>query len=196
MGPWEAAQSGGTSSLQIRNSRFIDSPISSWGCSSSNYFYVYDSYFCGTPIGVAESCVNADQGGNIFSDNCDCDGSGVLDLSEIQDGLLLDCDENFVPDVCQIEAGTGFDCNQNTILDACDIESGLSLDIDLDGTPDECQCRADLNQDLEVAASDLGLLIAAWNTDGSIVEGSDINGDGTVNAADLGLLIGAWGPCQ
>jgi hypothetical protein len=29
----------------------------------------------------------------------------------------------------------------------------------------------------EVDASDLGLLIAAWDTDGSIVEGSDINGD-------------------
>ena len=56
-------------------------------------------------------------------------------------------------------------------------------------------CRGDLDQNGEVDASDLGLLIAAWNTDGSIVDGSDINGDGSVSAADLGLLIGAWGPC-
>ena len=42
----------------------------------------------------------------------------------------------------------------------------------------------------------LGLLISAWDTDGSIIKGSDINGDGIVSAADLGLLIGAWGPCQ
>ena len=57
-------------------------------------------------------------------------------------------------------------------------------------------CPGDLDQNGEVDASDLGLLIAAWNTDGSIVEGSDLKGDGIVCAADLGLLIGAWGPCQ
>ncbi len=65
---------------------------------------------------------------------------------------------------------------------------------------DDCEhpplpCPGDLDQNGEVDASDLGLLIAAWNTDGPIVEGSDINGDGTINAADLGLLIGAWGVC-
>ncbi len=65
-----------------------------------------------------------------------------------------------------------------------------------DCDPFPVPCPGDLDQNDEVDASDLGLLIAAWNTDGSIVEGSDINGDGAVNAADLGLLIGAWGPCQ
>jgi hypothetical protein len=61
--------------------------------------------------------------------------------------------------------------------------------------PPPLPCPGDLDQNGEVDASDLGLLIAAWNTDGSIFEGSDINGDGIVSAADLGLLIGAWGPC-
>lgn len=56
-------------------------------------------------------------------------------------------------------------------------------------------CTGDLTQDRIVNAADLGLLIGAWNTDGSIVEGSDINDDDIVNAADLGLLIGAWGAC-
>lgn len=57
-------------------------------------------------------------------------------------------------------------------------------------------CSGDLNLDGIVDAGDLGLLIGAWDTDGSIVDGSDLNDDGIVNAADLGLLIGAWGVCQ
>ncbi len=57
-------------------------------------------------------------------------------------------------------------------------------------------CAGDLNLDNRVDSADIGLLIAAWGTDGSIVDGSDLNGDGLVNAADLGLLIGAWGTCQ
>ena len=34
----------------------------------------------------------------------------------------------------------------------------------------------------------LGLLLAAWGTDGA-----DINDDGNTNGADLGLLLSAWG---
>ncbi len=56
-------------------------------------------------------------------------------------------------------------------------------------------CPGDLNGDNRIDSADLGLLIAAWSTDGSIVAGSDINGDGIVNAADLGLQIGNWGDC-
>ena len=62
--------------------------------------------------------------------------------------------------------------------------------------PPPSACPSDLDQNCRVDASDLGLLIAAWNSDGANVQGSDINCDGIVNAADLGLLIGAWGPCQ
>lgn len=47
---------------------------------------------------------------------------------------------------------------------------------------------ADLNGDGNVNSSDLGLLIAAWNT-----PNADLNGDGTTNAVDLGMLIAAWG---
>ena len=65
---------------------------------------------------------------------------------------------------------------------------------------DDCEhpplpCPGDLDQNGEVDASDLGLLIAAWNTDGSIVVGSDINGDEVVDGVDLSLLIEAWGSC-
>ena len=56
-------------------------------------------------------------------------------------------------------------------------------------------CSGDLDDDGQVDAGDLGLLIGAWDTDGSTVPGSDIDGDGQVDAGDLGLLVGAWGPC-
>ena len=65
-----------------------------------------------------------------------------------------------------------------------------------DCEPPPLPCPGDLDENGEVDASDLGLLIAAWNTDGSVVVGSDINGDEVVDGVDLGLLIGVWGPCQ
>jgi hypothetical protein len=80
--------------------------------------------------------------------------------------------------------GSWEDDGSNCVATSCD-----------DCEPLPLPCPGDLDQNGEVDASDLGLLIAAWNTDGSIVDGSDINGDGVVSAADLGLLIGAWGVC-
>ncbi len=57
-------------------------------------------------------------------------------------------------------------------------------------------CTGDLNLDGVVDSADLGLLIGAWGTDGSIVDGSDLDGDGEVGASDLGLLIARWGVCN
>jgi Tol biopolymer transport system component len=48
---------------------------------------------------------------------------------------------------------------------------------------------SDLDGDGAVGASDLGLLLAAWNTTDAL---ADLNGDGTVDALDLGILLGAW----
>ncbi len=89
------------------------------------------------------------------------------------------------------------DCNGDGIVDYGQILDGTYADEDGNGVPDCCKasCPGDLNGDNRVDSADLGLLIAAWNTDGSIVAGSDINEDGIVNAADLGLQIGNWGEC-
>ncbi len=89
------------------------------------------------------------------------------------------------------------DCNNDGIVDYGQILDGTYADEDGNGVPDCCEgaCPGDLNGDDRVDSADLGLLIAAWNTDGSIVAGSDINEDGIVNAADLGLQIGNWGDC-
>jgi formylglycine-generating enzyme required for sulfatase activity len=46
-----------------------------------------------------------------------------------------------------------------------------------------------------VNGADLGLVLAAWGSDGSDEPGSDINADGLVNGADLAFVIGAFGPC-
>jgi hypothetical protein len=89
------------------------------------------------------------------------------------------------------------DCNDDGIVDYGQILDGTYADENGNGVPDCCEgaCPGDLNLDDRVDSADLGLLIAAWNTDGSIVAGSDINEDGIVNAADLGLQIGNWGDC-
>jgi hypothetical protein len=52
-------------------------------------------------------------------------------------------------------------------------------------------CVADLTGDQRVDSSDLGLLLAAWGTNGI----ADINGDETVDSADLALILVAWGNC-
>lgn len=57
---------------------------------------------------------------------------------------------------------------------------------------DPSACPGDLNEDSLVDGADLGLLLAAWNTDDSA---SDLDGNGGVDGADLGLLLAAWGFC-
>ncbi|MDB4632947.1 dockerin type I domain-containing protein [bacterium] len=57
------------------------------------------------------------------------------------------------------------------------------------------ECVGDITGDGNVDSSDLGILIALWNTSAKSNPEADLNRDGTVNAADIGLLIGAWGPC-
>lgn len=46
---------------------------------------------------------------------------------------------------------------------------------------------ADLNGDGAVNGADLGILLAAWGTNGG-----DLDGDGDTDGADLGILLAAW----
>ncbi|MFZ9689651.1 MAG: SUMF1/EgtB/PvdO family nonheme iron enzyme [Phycisphaerales bacterium] len=57
------------------------------------------------------------------------------------------------------------------------------------------QCPGDITGNGMVNGADLGLVLAAWGSDGSDEPGSDINADGLVNGADLAFVIGAYGPC-
>ena len=56
-----------------------------------------------------------------------------------------------------------------------------------DGCPANLDCRGDA-----VDASDLGVLLAAWESGDSRC---DLDGSGEVDGADVGLLFIAWGPC-
>ena len=47
----------------------------------------------------------------------------------------------------------------------------------------------DLNGDGLVNGADLGILLAAWDTDSDL---ADLSGNGIVNGADLGLLLADW----
>jgi carboxypeptidase A4 len=53
-------------------------------------------------------------------------------------------------------------------------------------------CPGDFNLDGLVDGADLGLILAAWNTNDPAY---DLDGNGNVNGADLGLLLAAWGFC-
>ena len=52
-------------------------------------------------------------------------------------------------------------------------------------------CFSDLNGDGMVDGGDIGLMVAAWDTDKF-----DLNGDGTTDGGDLGLLLLDWGKCD
>ena len=53
------------------------------------------------------------------------------------------------------------------------------------------ECFSDLNGDGMVDGGDIGLMVAAWDTDKF-----DLNGDGTTDGGDLGLLLLDWGKCD
>ena len=74
--------------------------------------------------------------------------------------------------------------------------AALSIVLGLNAAePARAQCPGDLTGNGLVSGGDLGLLLAAWASDGADQPGSDMNADGLVNGADLALLLGAWGPC-
>ena len=51
---------------------------------------------------------------------------------------------------------------------------------------------ADCDANGVVNASDMALLLGAWNTTNPC---GDVDGNGVVNSADLAMLLGSWGPC-
>jgi hypothetical protein len=90
----------------------------------------------------------------------DCNGNGLFDFSDIQDG-------------------TSQDCNANAVPDECDIAGGTSPDYDADGIPDECQPPS--NDDCQDALA-VGEGAAPFNTLGATVTDSLI-------ACPLGILL-------
>jgi hypothetical protein len=87
--------------------------------------------------------------------------------------------------------GDPVDCNANGILDGCEIARGAAVDTDDDLRIDSCErALGDLNLDGEVDATDLSIVLVAWDT---IDESADATGDGIVDAADLSRVLANWG---
>ncbi|MCZ6697682.1 MAG: hypothetical protein O7D94_01975, partial [Planctomycetota bacterium] len=111
----------------------------------------------------------------------DCNGSGLLDLCDI------DCHHTGDPDFCNISTsdcigsgcGASNDCNVNFVPDECDITSGFSEDCNFDGIPDDCQ-----NMARWVGGSGLWQSGANWDSGASPALGElvciDVPGDVTV----------------
>jgi formylglycine-generating enzyme required for sulfatase activity len=99
---------------------------------------------------------------------------------------------------CQYLIEWSADCNNDGIVDYGQILQGQLVDSDRNGVPDVCEvdpCPADITGNGLVNGADLGLVLAAWGSDGSEQPGADINADGIVNGADLAFVLGAFGPC-
>ena len=110
-------------------------------------------------IGVAPP---VDCNGNGIDDVCeiqdgladDCDLNGIIDSCEIAAGDAADCDLDGIPDPCELDFGTETDCNQNGILDSCDFAAGAP-DCNANGIPDDCETDCDGNgipDDCDIAA--------------------------------------------
>ena len=73
-----------------------------------------------------------------------------------------DCNGNGIGDSIDLEDGTSLDCNANDIPDECEIAADPGLDADGSGILDECEARGDLDGDGDVDTADLLALLANW----------------------------------
>ena len=81
------------------------------------------------------------------ADEPDCNGNGVPDDCDLQNGVNLDCNGNGVLDECDIALGVEPDCNANGVPDACELAGAQSLDCNGNGVPDDCDIAIGLEED-------------------------------------------------
>ena len=124
----------------------------------------------------------------VFSENtAGNQGDGIANLGQESPSVSLSV---FCSNGDQPISGEWTDGGNNCFSDFC-------ADTDGDGRPNTCSdeptdCEGDLDGDGEVGGGDLGLMLAAWGTNGG---NADLDGDGLVSGGDLGLLLVAWGGC-
>jgi hypothetical protein len=135
------------------------------------------------------------QPGDIFG-ACSIDGDAVVvgahgDNNDVGSAFVFimdepDCNGNGMEDGCDIDNGTSADNNLNNIPDEC--EGG--------GCETNPICAADVNGDGLVDGADLGLAFEDFGTngcDGSTQFSTDVNSDGTVNNDDLNFINSNFG---
>ena len=79
---------------------------------------------------------------------------------------------------------------QSTAENLVEDDSNHQIDVFVNEVGDGCD--ADVDGDGSVGASDLGMVLGAWDRSGF----GDLNGDGQVGSADLAILLGQWGACR
>jgi hypothetical protein len=109
---------------------------------------------------------------------------------------VQDCNGNGIDDQCDLEQGRSADCNQNGIPDECDIASGALTDANGDGHPDECRGvsfhRGDANDDGKIDVSDGVTVLAFLFTGGgpiSCKEAANANADSRLDLADAITIL-------
>ncbi len=124
------------------------------GRNSSVLFHVSVCMTCVALFAVSAAAL--DCNGNGIEDTVDinegtsqdCNGNGVPDECDIASGTSMDCNENGVPDVCDVAFGSSVDCNGNEVPDECDIDLGLASDCNGNGIPDVCDVQSGFSEDL------------------------------------------------
>jgi len=97
---------------------------------------------------VTESGIDAVEVTAFLCDSItDCNGNGIDDEIDIQNGTSEDCNNNQIPDECDIADGTSEDCNGNLVPDECDIQNGTSEDCNGNQIPDECDIQNGTSED-------------------------------------------------
>jgi len=96
---------------------------------------------------------------------------------------LGDCDTNGMLDLCEINAGVLVDCNNNSIPDACDVMSAVDFDADGDQDLDDYAGFADC-----MAAPGSKAAGITPECQPACVVAFDLNGDGQINLADYASL--------
>jgi len=68
----------------------------------------------------------------------DCNGNGIHDSCDVEEGGYEDCNNNDVPDECDVPplCGACLDCNSNLIPDECELADN---DCNGNSVPDECE---------------------------------------------------------
>ncbi len=104
-----------------------------------------------------------------------------------------DCNGNGVGDGDDIDNGDADDCNANGIPDSCEIAAGAVEDADQNGIPDECEtCAADLDGDGDADADDF---FAYLDLFASGDPGADLDGDGDNDADDFFIFLDLFVSC-
>jgi len=152
----------------------------------------------------------------------DCNGNGIPDDQDIDDGTSEDVNGNGVPDECECPADVNGDHEVNTadllmLLaawgDCPDTGEGCPWDLNGDGVVDELdedilwehwgdcpdppeECPWDLNGDGVVDYQDLTELREHFGPCPLDPCPTDLDGDRETDTADLLLLLAAWGECS